>query len=54
MPKGIMDNISLGPVHFTSEKFKNAALFLRLGLPIDTNPSRKRSFLKKAFQTGEI
>ena len=34
-----------GSVHPTPEKFENAALFLRLGLP-STNPSRKRSFSK--------
>ena len=34
------------PVQVTSEKFENATLFLRLDLPVHTNPSRKRNFSK--------
>ena len=44
---------NLGPVHRMPEKFENAALFLRLGLPcptIHTNPSRKRNFSKTLFK----
>ena len=34
------------PVQVTSEKIENATLFLRLDLPVHTNPSRKRNFSK--------
>ena len=41
-------------VHTTLERLKNAALFLRLGLPVDTNPSRKWSFPEKLFKPEEF
>jgi len=45
--------ISLGSIHTTPEKFENAALFLRLGLPSKLNPSRKLSFSKTLFKSEE-
>ena len=41
-------------VHTTIEKLENAALFLRLGPTVHTNPSRKRSFSKTLFKPEEF
>jgi len=38
----------LGSVHTTPEKFENAALFLRLGLPCTLIRHEKRAFRKRS------
>ena len=48
--------VSIRPVHITSEKFGNAALFLQLGLPStlirhENGPFQKRSLNQKDLKT---
>ena len=44
-----------GNVHISLEKFENAALFIRFGLPSTlVNPSRNRSFSKAQFKPEEF
>jgi len=38
----------------TPQEFENATLFLRLGLTVRTNPSRKRNFSKTLFKSEEF
>ena len=49
-----MDNISLGPVHFTPEKFENAALFLRLGPPSTLIRHENGAFRKRSSNRRSV